>query len=168
MSKHPLYNTTGLQKNNKSHVLYALTNKQMELQQLQEEYSKKITKIKGDLSALEATICLFDGDCGKTLQKINGKVKKSTSQKRNIFFERGEIKKIVLKVLRTANKPLRTDEVSLLCQELKQIPTDSERDNKTIQKIVVETLRGIEKNSLVEQVGKEGLSIIWKIKELSD
>ena len=66
MSKHPLYNTTGLQKNNKSHVLYALANKQMELQELQEEYSKKISKVQSDLSALEATICLFDGDCDKT------------------------------------------------------------------------------------------------------
>ena len=60
-------------------------------------------------------------------------------------------------MLRTANKPLRTDKVSLLCQELKQLPTDSESDNKTIQKIVVETLRGLEKINLVEQVGKEGL-----------
>jgi len=42
MSKHPLYNTTGLQKNNKSHILYALADKQMELQQLQKEYSEKI------------------------------------------------------------------------------------------------------------------------------
>jgi len=46
MSKHPLYNKSGLQKNNKLHLLYVLTNKQMELQQLQEEYSKKIAKIK--------------------------------------------------------------------------------------------------------------------------
>lgn len=63
MSKHPLYNKTGLQKNNKSHVLYALADKQIELQKLQEEYSTKIAKVKSDLSALETTICLFDDDC---------------------------------------------------------------------------------------------------------
>ena len=46
MGKHPLYNQTGLQKDNKSHVLYALANKQMELKQLEVEYQTKISKIK--------------------------------------------------------------------------------------------------------------------------
>ena len=46
MSKHPLYNNSGLQKNNKSHVLYALANKQMELKQLEDEYQTKLLKIK--------------------------------------------------------------------------------------------------------------------------
>jgi hypothetical protein len=41
MSKHPLYNTTGLQKNKKSHVLYALANKQMELKQLEDDVISK-------------------------------------------------------------------------------------------------------------------------------
>jgi len=168
MSKHPLYNNSGLQKNNKSHVLYALANKQMELQQLEEEYSKKIVKIKGDLVALETTICLFDKDCSETIAKISQKSDKKRVVKQNSYFERGEIKKIVLKVLRTADKPLKTDEISLLCQKLKQLPTDSESSNKSIQKMVSTALRGMEKSRLVEQVGKEGLSIIWKIKELSD
>ena len=53
MSKHPLYNDTGLQKNNKSHVLYALATKQMELKQIEDEYQAKILKVKSDLSALE-------------------------------------------------------------------------------------------------------------------
>ena len=47
MSKHPLYNTTGLQKNNKSHVLYALADKQMELKQFEDEYKSKIAKVNG-------------------------------------------------------------------------------------------------------------------------
>ncbi len=57
---HPLYNQTGLQKNNKSHILYSLANNQMELKQIQDEYKAKISKIKNDLMALETTICLFD------------------------------------------------------------------------------------------------------------
>jgi hypothetical protein len=62
MSKHPLYNQTGLQRDNKSHVLYALANKQMELKLIQDEYEAKISKIRVDLLALETTICLFNGD----------------------------------------------------------------------------------------------------------
>jgi hypothetical protein len=71
MSKHPLYNQTGLQRDNKSHVLYALANKQMELKLIQDEYEAKISKIRVDLLALETTICLFNGDCSKTIEKLN-------------------------------------------------------------------------------------------------
>ena len=63
MSKHPLYNQTGLQKENKSHVLYTLADKQMELKLIQDEYEAKVSKIRRDLAALETTICLFDENC---------------------------------------------------------------------------------------------------------
>ena len=48
MGQHPLYNSTGLQKNNRSHVMYALANKQLELKQTQEEYETKISKLKSE------------------------------------------------------------------------------------------------------------------------
>ena len=165
MSKHPLYNTTGLQKNNKSHVLYALANKQMELQELQEEYSKKISKVQSDLSALEATICLFDGDCDKTIAKIAQKSAKKRGLKRNSYFERGEVRKLILRTLRTASKPLKTSDITLSCQTIKGIATDDKERNQAIAKVIVETLRQLEKNNLVEAVGKDGVSLLWKIKD---
>jgi DNA-binding HxlR family transcriptional regulator len=165
MSKHPLYNTTGLQKDNKSHVLYALADKQMELQQLKEEYNKKIAKIKSDLLALEHTICLFDSDCDETITKITQKVSRGSYKKRNSFFERGEAKKFILTALRTAKKPLKTIDVTLSCQRTKNISTEDREINKAVGKIIVETLRQLEKNKLVEAVGKDGLSLIWKIKD---
>ena len=73
MGKHPLYNQTGLQKDNKSHVMYALSNKQMELKQLEDEYKSKIAKIKTDLIAMEQVICLFDNNCSETIEKLNTK-----------------------------------------------------------------------------------------------
>jgi uncharacterized protein YsxB (DUF464 family) len=165
MSKHPLYNTTGLQKNNKSHVLYALTDKQMELQQLQEEYNKKIIKIKSDLSALEHTICLFDSDCEEFFKKIKGKTTRNSVKKRNSYFERGEAKKLILRALRTAKEPLKTSDITLSCQNAKGITTTNKEKNQAIAKIIVETLRQLEKNTLVKTVGKEGVSLLWKIKD---
>ena len=50
----------------------------MELKQLEDEYKSKIAKVKSDLSALEHTICLFYGDCDKTIAKI---AKKSTKKR---------------------------------------------------------------------------------------
>lgn len=165
MSKHPLYNTIGLQKNNKSHVLYALADKQIELKQLQKEYTKKISKIKNDLVALKSIVCLFDEDCEETISKINNKTTHSGVKKRNSYFERGEVRKLILTALRIAEKPLKTSEISLLCQSAKNIDSDDIVTNKAIQKIVVLVLRELEKKNLVEAVGKVGLAIIWKIRD---
>ena len=166
MSKHPLYNTTGLQKNNKSHIMYALANKQMELKQLEDKYKAKISKIKTDLTALETTICLFDNNCDKTIENLNIKTAKSTPKKRNKYFIKGECRKLVLKALRVATKPLKTSDISIKVQKLKDININDNFINKNIQKIIVEHLRAMEKSNLVEQVGKDGLNILWKIKDL--
>ena len=165
MSKHPLYNTTGLQKHNKSHVLYALADKQMELKHLEDEYQSKIAKVKSDLSALEHTICLFDGDCNETIAKITQKSAKKRVVSRNRYFQRGEIKKLVLTALRTADKPLKTSDIALSCQKIKNISTANNETNKTISKNIIKTLRELEKSNIVEVVGKDGLAFIWKIKD---
>ena len=165
MSKHPLYNTTGLQKHNKSHVLYALADKQMELKQLEDEYQSKIAKVKSDLSALEHTICLFDNDCSETIAKITQKSANKRVVSRNRYFDKGEIKKLILTTLRTADKPLKTSDIALSCQKIKNISINDKKINKTIAKIVISTMRQLEKKKLVEAVGKDGLSILWKIKD---
>ena len=165
MNKHPLYNTTGLQKDNKSHVLYALTNKQMELKQLEDEYKSKIVKVKSDLSALEHTICLFDENCDETISKIVKKSAKKRVLKRNSYFERGEVRKLILRALRTADEPLKTSDITLSCQTAKGITANDKEKNQAIRKVIVETLRQLEKNKLVEAVGKDGLSLLWKIKD---
>lgn len=165
MGKHPLYNQTGLQRDNKSHVLYALANKQMELKQIQDEYEIKISKIKLDLVALETTICLFDCNCDSTIKKLNVTSSKSKPKTRNKHFDKGECKKLVLSVMRTAREQLTTSDISLKVQDLKKIDKRDNTLNKNIQKIVVLILRTLEKSNIIEQVGKDGLSIIWKIRD---
>lgn len=142
MGKHPLYNQTGLQRDNKSHVLYALASKQMELKQIQDEYEIKISKIKLDLVALETTICLFDCDCNETIKKISEKTKSSKKRERNLLFERGELKKLILMTLRTSNNPLKTDEITNNILKIKEF------DNQyfvNVQKSVLNQLVVIEK-----------------------
>ena len=165
MGKHPLYNESGLQKNNKSHVLYALANKKIELKQIQDEYEAKILKIKSDLEAMEQIICLFDGDCDKTIKKLNVKFSNRKPRARNNHFINGECKKLVLSVLRTSKGQLTTSDISLKVQDLKKIDKSDNSVNKNIQKIVVQILRTFEKGNIITQIGKDGLSIIWKIKD---
>lgn len=162
MGKHPLYNQTGLQRDNKSHVLYALASKQMELKQIQDEYEIKISKIKLDLVALETTICLFDCDCNETIKKISEKSKSSKKRERNLLFERGELKKLILMTLRTSNNPLKTDEITSNILKIKEF------DNQyfvNVQKSVLNQLVIIEKNQIAYKSSKEGLNYLWKIKD---
>ncbi len=70
---------------------------------------------------------------------------------------------MILTVLRSAEKPLKTSEISLSCQSSKNIVSDNIVTHKAIQKIIVLTLRELEKKNLVGAVGKDGLAILWKI-----
>ena len=162
MGKHPLYNESGLQKNNKSHVMYALANKQMELKQIQDEYEAKISKIKSDLEAMEQVICLFDGDCNKTIEKLNIKSSKSTPKKRNKYFIKGECKKLVLTILRTTTEPLKSDEITTSIIKTKNLENE---DFIKIQKSILAQLKLLEENNLAYKFDRVGLNYLWKIKD---
>ncbi len=75
------------------------------------------------------------------------------------------MRKLILIAFRIITEPLKTADISLLCQRSKNIPTNDKIKNQAVQKIIVETLRQLEKSNLVEAVGKEGLSLLWKIKD---
>lgn len=165
MGTHPLYNTTGLQKNNKSHVMYALANKQMELKQLEDEYEAKISKIKSDLAAMEQVICLFDKDCGKTIEKINTHNNNKRARAKPVsLFKHGELKALLLKILRTSTKALKTDDLSLEVIEIKEFELTDDILFK-VQKAIVHQLRVLEKDNLIHATGKEGLNVLWEIKQ---
>ncbi|NBK98000.1 MAG: hypothetical protein EOM50_08280 [Erysipelotrichia bacterium] len=161
--KHPLYNTTGLQRNNKSHVLYALANKKMELKRLEEECQSKLLKLSNDIAALEATICLFDDEHQDANEKINQHIAQTSYRGNSRYFSKGECRNLVLNALRGNSEPLRTEEVSLRVQETKRIPVHDTTINKKIQKSVVDVLRKLERDGLVCFVGKEGIEILWGI-----
>lgn len=171
MSKHPLYNSTGLQKNNKSHVLYALANKKMELKRLEDEYSAKLLKLQNDISALETTICLFDGDCRDTIAKIDEKVSKSnginrSKATRNSYFKKGECKMLVLSMLRESDIPLDTSNIAMLLAEKKGLELDK-NSLTNLQKTVLNTLSKCEQSGLISKVGKNSNNFLWGIKELN-
>ncbi|MBD3840008.1 MAG: hypothetical protein IE878_06460 [Epsilonproteobacteria bacterium] len=165
MSRHPLYNSTGLQRNNRSHVLYALADKKMKLKRLEDKYSAKLLKLQSDISALETTICLFDGDCDKTITKIDEKVSKSKAKAvRNSYFEKGECKMLVLSMLRESGIPLDTSNISMLLAEKKALDLDKS-SLTNLQKTVLNTLGKCEQSGLISKVGKNSNNFLWSIKE---
>ncbi len=162
MSNHPLYNNSGLQKNNKSHVMYALANKQMELKSLEDEYRRKIDKIKTDLEAMEQVICLFDGNCSETIEKLNNRSGTRIFNKRNKYFIKGECKKLILTVLRTAKEPLKSDEITTSIIKIRNLENE---DFIKIQKSILVQLNVLEENNLAYKFDRVGLNYLWKIKD---
>lgn len=163
MSKHPLYNDTGLQKDNRAHVLYALANKQIKLRQIQDEYETKISKIKKDLSALETTICLFDDDCDKTIEKLNKRASRTIKRVRNSYFERGEAKKVILSILRGGGE-LTTEEIAKKAMISQGLTQDSHSHLVNVTKTVLNTLRRLEKDNIILNSSNSGRMLLWKIK----
>ena len=90
MSKHPLYNATGLIKNNKPMVLYALVNKKSELTGEILELKKKLSKIETDLLHINESIRIFDPylDVKVPPKKIN--------PVDSVSFEKGELRRLIL------------------------------------------------------------------------
>lgn len=167
---HPLYNNSGLQKNNKSHVLYALADKQMELKKTEIEYEAKIKKIKTDLIALETTICLFDEDGEITIKKLNIKSNKSISTTRNSYFKRGEPKSIILRILRESDTSLTTEEVTRKCIIIQELDSEDKDLYIRIGKTVIMTLRKLESANLIEldNFVYKGRLLSWMIKDSVD
>ena len=165
MSKHPLYNQTGFQRDNKSHVLYALANKQMELKLIQEEYEAKISKIRMDLSALETTICLFDGNCSETIEKLNEKTAKSVQGVRNRYFEAGQAKKVVLNILKNSGVELMTEEVTKSTIIMQGLEQDNHHILINVGKTVLNVLRALERDNIIINSSKSGRMLLWKIRD---
>jgi hypothetical protein len=164
MSRHPLYNETGLQKNNKPQVLYALTNKQTELKELQREFEIKIAQIKLDLTALELTICLFDEEYIKTPQTLYETLSERKNRA-NTYFVKGEARRLVLEVLRKSSNPLKTREVSKIIQEKKEFDYNDTVVNAEVTKIVTDALRYGVKTGIIEKIESVNDTLFWKIKE---
>ena len=73
---------------------------------------------------------------------------------------------MVLDVLRTANEPLRTDEISDIVASKKSLFLDG-KDKINFQKSILYALNTSEKRGLITSVGKDGLSLMWSIAEVA-
>lgn len=88
-----------------SHVISALIKKRSELAGEIEHYEKIIKECRENLTSIDKTIHIFD-------ENYDLRTIKSKRVVRNSYFASGEATKMVLDVLRTSDKPLRTDEIS--------------------------------------------------------
>ena len=97
-----------------SHVISALIKKRSELSGEIEHYEKIIKERKANLTSIDKTIHIFDDSYDLRTIKSKRVVK-------NSYFASGEATKMVLDVLRTADKPLRTDAISNIIASKKSL-----------------------------------------------
>ena len=142
-----------------SHVISALIKKRSELSGEIEHYERIIKECRNNLTSIDKTIHIFDNSYD--LRTI-----KSKRISKNSYFASGEATKMVLDVLRTADKPLRTDEISDIIASKKSLVLEG-RNKVNFQKSILYALNTNEKRGLVVSVGKDGLSLMWSIAKIA-
>jgi len=143
-----------------THVISALTSKRGELLGEIKHYEAIIKEHKDNLSSIDKTIHIFD-------KSYNLNSVKSKRVMKNRYFKNGETVTLLLDALRKLNRPTRTDELSEIISDGKGLSFESDYDRANFQKIVVAALSRMVDNGLIERVGRDGLTMIWKIKEIS-
>lgn len=142
-----------------THVISALVKKRAELRGDIIHYKQLIATLDKDLQTIDATIKIFDVDYD--ISSIKPVIKS-----RNRFFNNGEAKVLVLEVLKNSNLALSTDKISDIIAANKNLSFENKADKSNFQKSILLALNTCLSNNLVEKVSKEGLSIVWKIKEI--
>ena len=143
-----------------THVISALVKKIAELRGDIIHYKQLIATLDKDLQTIDATIKIFDVDYD--ISSIKPVIKS-----RNRFFNNGEAKVLVLEVLKNSQMPISTDKISDIIAVNRNLAFENKADKSNFQKSILLALNTCLSNSLVEKVSKNGLSIIWKIKELN-
>ena len=144
-----------------SHVISALSSKRGEILGSIKHYKQLISSLDKDLQNIDATIKIFEPDYKFGSEKV---VNKHT---RNRFFNNGEAKVLVLEVLKNSSLPLSTDKISDIIATNRNLAFENKTDKSNFQKSILLALNTCLSNNLVEKVSKDGLSIVWKIKELN-
>jgi len=143
-----------------THVISALVKKRAELRGDIIHYKQLLSSLDKDLQTIDATIKIFDVDYD--ISSIKPVIKA-----RNRFFNNGEAKVLVLEVLKNSNLPLSTDKISEIIATNRNLAFENKTDKSNFQKSILLALNTCLSNNLVEKVSKDGLSIVWKIKELN-
>ena len=144
-----------------SHVISALSTKRGEILGSIKHYKQLISSLDKDLQNIDATIKIFEPDYKFGSEKV---VNKHT---RNRFFNNGEAKVLVLEVLKNSEIALSTDKISEIIAIKRNLSFENKTDKSNFQKSILLALNTCLSNNLVEKVSKNGLSIVWKIKELN-
>ena len=143
-----------------SHVISALIKKRSELSGEIEHYEKIIKECRENLTSIDKTIHIFD-------ETYDLRTVKSKRVIRNNYFSSGEATKMVLDVLRTANEPIKTDNLIDVLAEKKSFHFKDRKERYAFSKTVSVTLNSIYKKGLIEKSAKEKGVVLWSVVKIA-
>lgn len=143
------------------HIISGLITKRSEMAGQIEFYQNEIRKLKMNLHHVDNTIKIISPDID--LRTIKSK----KVHKRNKYFEVGELNKLILGILRDANRELSTNDIVLEVMSAKNISPNNMEALKAIKKLVPMALKRQSNNGIVNVVGKVDKKIlVWGIKKV--
>lgn len=110
------------------HVVTALISKYRELSGKLAASEKECERLKADLSHIHATIRVFNADFDP------GTIKPRRPYRRNPLFKRGNLVRTALDILRSADEPLTTRELTTRILEYHGIPPSNDHELEQLRK----------------------------------
>lgn len=140
-----------------SHVISALVGKRSELLGEINYHEALIKEHKENLISIDKTIHIFDGSYDLRTVKSKRVIKER-------YFQNGEAVVLLLDTLRNLNRPANTSEIMDIIISKKGFEFGNNFEKETFQKSIVASLSRAVDNNLIERDGRDGLTMIWKIK----
>lgn len=131
-----------------SSVISGLVTKRSELGRELAQRQEEVRQLYTAIESIDNAIKLFDPDYD--LKELKAKAKYTV----NPWLEHGEIGKLVLDTLRTANEPLSTRQIGELIVAAKKLRVEGAKEWDWILKMVLGAAQRFEKKNIVKMVGR--------------
>lgn len=131
-----------------------LVNKRAEMAGLIEYHQKEIERLRQSIYQVDAAIRIFDPNY--RIRSIKAKEYRRYSR----IFKKSECFRLCLDTLRCAENALSTLLITEIIMHKKNLPNEQQA---TVGDSVNNSLRFAERRGIVERVGMDGISIIWKL-----
>jgi len=144
-----------------SHVISGLVAKYSELSGLFQHHQEAMRQIAANLDHLTLSIKLFDPEFDLRTIKV------TNHRHSNIWFEHGEVNRMVLNALRTAGRPLSTRQIGEALIAIKGITVNGAKEWDSVLKPVLGAARRLEQKKAIKMVGRVDDSprgaMIWQL-----
>ena len=116
------------------HVIGALRNKRAELAGVVSQLERQLSRQQADLTHLDATLRLFDPTIRLT------EIRPRRQYVRNTWFRHGECLRLIYDVLREAEQPVTTRDLTERIMQIKAIPAAEARIRDLVQRTLLASL----------------------------
>ena len=138
-----------------THAVTGLIEKRRDLSGRIEHYKDEIKALKIDLAAIDSALKIFDPEFDIRT------IKPKEIRKINRWFYKGESTKLLMDILREADKPLSTTEIVDLAAAHKGYSFD-DVDRKSFTSSIFTTLKRFEEKGIAKQLGREYNTAMWR------